>query len=56
MLTNEASRLEKLCGMDAIGECGRRPNGDKSVEWTPAVSAGGIQIGEDVRNGRQWEV
>lgn len=51
-MTDEASRLEKMCGMDASGECLRRPNGDESVDWTPASGFSGVQNMIGVHNGR----
>ncbi|MEF2675567.1 MAG: hypothetical protein U0M70_04975 [Eubacteriales bacterium] len=56
MLTDEASRLEKLCGMDASSECGRRPDWEEQQERTPCNLASGVQIGEDVQNGRHLTV
>lgn len=53
MLTDEASRLEKMCGMDASGECGRRPDRRSCAEWTPCNLASGVQIKIGVQNGRR---
>ncbi len=52
MLTDEASRLEKLCGMDAIGECERRPNRGSCAEWTPASEFSGVQLEKSSKIGR----
>ena len=58
VIVRMASRLGRAAGMDASGECGRRPDWGSCAEWTPAVSAEGVQNGEVVRNGRHiiWQV
>ncbi len=53
MLTDEASRLERLCGMDASGECGRHPNRGSCAEWTPASELGGVQLEKVNKIGRR---
>ena len=53
MLTDEASRLEKLCGMDASSECGRRPDRGSCAEWTPASELSGVQLEKSSKIGRR---
>ena len=52
MLTDEASRLGKMCRMDAIGECERRPNYEEQQERTPASELNGVQLEKSSKIGR----